>query len=148
MGKQCFDMKEIKSVAVALRALQLAAHAFHHTVFGPTYLADHEYLGALYKAYEEDFDKFMERFVRVGGVTNVGEINVSAAAIAKDVVENVETWFDTMIELEEELLSGIEECLAACDSEESTIGSGSINLLQTLADNSEGRLDKLIPRSQ
>lgn len=66
-----------------LRALQLWFHGAHHAVHGPSFLADHEFLGELYAHFDEAYDGIAERSVLILGAPGIDPITVVPAALTQ-----------------------------------------------------------------
>ena len=70
----------MKDLAIHLRYLQLVAHNAHNEVAGPTFFANHEFLGELYPAYETAYDAVVERIIGLGKPVDLCQVQVDAAA--------------------------------------------------------------------
>lgn len=57
-GRDNFTL--MQSILTLLRSLHLYALAAHHEVRGDSFNSDHEFLGALYQEYLDDFDHIVE----------------------------------------------------------------------------------------
>lgn len=60
-------MSSLLRLATILRAGQLFAHEAHNCAKGPTFFADHAFLGDVYSAYESDYDDVIERYIGMTG---------------------------------------------------------------------------------
>lgn len=60
-------MASLLRLATLLRAGQVYAHHAHNTCNGPQFFSDHEFLGEVYAAYENDYDAVIERHIGLGG---------------------------------------------------------------------------------
>lgn len=127
----------MNTVAVILRSMQFYAHAAHNLSAGPTFFADHEYLGELYAAYEAEYDDIIERMIGLGVAVNIPAITQSACvAMGADVPSNPSEAFATLLETERKLC-------AALAAEDANASLGTQDLLQTIAGASEKRQYKL-----
>lgn len=124
-------------LAVLLRGMQLFAHAAHNKACGPTFFADHEYLGTLYETYEEAYDGVIERMIGLGQEPEICDINKKAAELAsKCDCCPPDMAFKALRDLETEMRAECEKCQKGA-----TIGT--VNFLQGLADDGERRSYKL-----
>ena len=133
-------MKTLTQLAALFRFLQLYAHATHNTAKGPTFFADHEFLGELYPTYEAAYDALVERIIGLTGAANIQEITAAAAALFAGA--DVSAIWATLLEGERKVCELVE--LAAISDE---LSQGTINLLVGLADQSEARAYKLAQRA-
>lgn len=134
----------MKTLAVQYRAAQLVAHQLHHTVKGASFLADHEYLGELYAAYETAYDAVVERMIGLKMPITLSEVGTQAAALASRVTTaspDPERWFATLLGVETSIRKEIDSCMGENPT------NGTQNLLQGLADESEARVYKLRQRA-
>jgi len=122
-------------IALQLRAMQFLAHRAHNDVNGPTFFADHEFLGELYPAYESAYDSVVERIIGLSREKiDIAQMNVDAAKMA--CVKPNETGCEAMIKV---LLKAEQDLclLVAKNMEDAT--DGTQNLIQGIADQSEAR---------
>ena len=128
-------------LATILRAAQLYAHAAHNEASGPTFFADHEYLGELYGAYEAAYDAVVERCIGLGIAVDLAAIGVQAAGRASMwKAQPASDAFDGLLGLERVICSEIKRQLPFATP-------GTANLLGQLADDSEARQYKLLRRT-
>ena len=118
-------------VATKLRTLQIFAHNSHNEASGLTFLADHEYMGELYAAYESAYDSVIERLIGLGEEVDIVAIGMDAIK-AVAACPSTDACFESLLEQEGELRKAIAECIG-----EYSIGSQ--NLMAQLADDSEQR---------
>lgn len=130
----------MKDVAILLRYLQLYAHQAHNLISGPTFFQDHEFLGELYPAYEEDYDAVIERSIGLGKPINIQEVNQSAASsLPADKGMNPKICFSSILSVEENLCRFIEKIVKG-------YSEGTKQMLGNIADKSEVRQYKLKQR--
>lgn len=128
-------------LATIFRAAEQVAHAFHHTVSGPSFLADHAFLADIYNAYFEAFDDVIERAIGLGEPLDLAKVNADATALASaTVATDPATWAKTLLDWE----TMIQAEVAALMVDASV---GSQNLLAQFADDSEARSYKLRQRA-
>lgn len=127
-------------LATLLRAAQLYAHAAHNGAKGPTFFSDHEFLEETYKAYEEAYDKVIERSIAQGEPIDLAAIGRNAAADAgrfpDPVAFSTQSSFGVLMDYERKICAEIDRIYA----EQTT---GTQNLLAQLADDSETRQYKI-----
>ena len=70
------------TLAILFRAAQLYTHFAHNTVKGPTFFADHEFLGELYAKYEGFYDDVIERMIGLGEKPDIGAITEKACTLS------------------------------------------------------------------
>ena len=127
----------MKQVAIALRALQLFAHNAHNLAKGPTFVADHDFLGDLYKEYEDSYDAIVERMIGEGEKIDLTSITEFAADLAGEgSLKDCDAMFTHLCSSEE----GLREVLGKAMKGAS---EGTANLLQDLADESLDRCYKI-----
>ena len=122
-------------IALQLRAMQFLAHRAHNEVNGPSFFADHEFLGELYPVYEKSYDDVVERIIGLSREKiDIAQMNVDAAKMA--CVKPNETGCDAMLKV---LLKAEQDLctLVAKNMEDAT--DGTQNLIQGIADMSESR---------
>ena len=118
-------------VATKLRTLQIFTHNAHNIASGSTFLADHEYLGELYPAYEAAYDSVIERLIGLGEEVDIIAIGIEAIK-AVAACPTTDACFESILEQEEALRAAIDECIQGCST-------GTQNLLAQIADDSEQR---------
>ena len=70
------------SLATLFRAAQLYTHFAHNTIKGPTFFADHKFLGELYAQYEGFYDDTVERMIGLGEKPDIAKITEQACALS------------------------------------------------------------------
>lgn len=70
------------SLATLFRAAQLYTHFAHNTIKGPTFFADHPFLGELYTQYEGFYDDTVERMIGLGEKPDIAKITEQACALS------------------------------------------------------------------
>jgi DNA-binding ferritin-like protein len=120
---------DLSPLAQHFRAMQLYAHNAHHLVSGPSFYADHPWLGELYGTYEEAYDETIEHMVGLGGQPELFNLQVQAA---QDVATHSkdkapDDLFETLLEYEKALVAMIDDLLKAKPS------NATANLLQDFA---------------
>jgi DNA-binding ferritin-like protein len=126
----------LADVALAFRSAQFIAHNSHNLIKGVTFLEDHEFLGELYQAYEQGYDKCIERIVAFTGNADVIGITSKACAISAQFNPAGKTSneiFSFMLDLEKSICAAIKTAVPGCSD-------GTQNLLQDLAEKSELRI--------
>ena len=126
----------MEDLATILRAAQLAAHEKHHTVKGPSFFEDHEFLGNLYGTYEGLYDDTIEKMIGLKQTADIPKITTEAAKVAVTLSKrfpNVSRWFDMVLSIEDSIRTEIFSILEAGAS------NGVQNFLQGIADASEKR---------
>ena len=126
----------MEDLAIILRAAQLAAHEKHHTVKGPSFFEDHEFLGNLYGTYEGLYDDTIEKTSEVydGHFGNEAIRDVLRYLVGSlSIPEDVSRWFDMVLSIEDSIRTEIFSILEAGAS------NGVQNFLQGIADASEKR---------
>lgn len=137
-------MKAMIAIAVALRGMQFFAHEAHQKANGPTFQQDHDFLGALYAEYEDDYDAVVERMLWPDNDAEVKpcRFTLGGAQMADELGEELgEVWdrgmvFGQLTECEVQLRRSIDEAVK-------TATEGTRNLLAGLADKSEQRWGKI-----
>lgn len=116
------------------------AHMAHNLCNGPTFFADHDYLGSLYEAYDDAYDALIERMIGLGEEIDIGEITIEGADLfAKN--SGGSNYFNRLLAMEVEICAEIKSTVAGKTD-------GTQNLLQDLADQSEARQYKLKQRTK
>lgn len=125
-------------MVVLLRKMQFYAHIAHNILGGSTFFQDHEFLGALYAEYENDYDSLVERAIGL-------DEEVDLISVHKDAVQGLQSpsdyksCFKELLKYEKELCLLCEEV-----AEDSTLGTN--NLIAAIADKSELRQYKMKQR--
>jgi DNA-binding ferritin-like protein len=133
------DYNNLEMLAVQFRSAQLYTHNAHHLTKGPTFFADHEFLGELYESYTEAYDQLIE--IILSDSVKLNLVNVQTASASKLSEIQGENYFNTLIELELAVQSKV-ELLAA----ETGISQGVLNLIAGFAQDSKSRVYKLRAR--
>ena len=124
------------TLATILRAAQLYAHAAHNGAKGPTFFADHEFLGELYGTYETAYDKVIERAIGLGEPLDLAAIGRNAAADAGRYSDPLpfsqQQSLQVLMDYERKICTEI-------DGIYDEASTGTQNLLAQLADDSEAR---------
>jgi DNA-binding ferritin-like protein len=128
-------------LAVTLRAAQLAAHAHHNLVKGPTFFPDHEFLGELYGTYETAYDHVIERMIGLGKTPDLRAVTKDAAGLFDKIMSLKGEWSDVFLRVEEAIRHDAVVALAQKPTD------GTQNFLQGLCDESESRTYKLRQRA-
>jgi DNA-binding ferritin-like protein len=123
----------MKPIATLLRALQLYAHNAHNMASGCNFLQDHEFFGQLYPAYEAEYDSVVERMIGMDMELDLPALNCDACDIvSKAKTGDCCTNFKVLLATEKSLCAEIKKTVGSCST-------GTQNLLQGIADNSEMR---------
>jgi DNA-binding ferritin-like protein len=123
----------MKAIATLLRALQLYAHNAHNLASGCNFLQDHEFLGELYPAYEGEYDSVVERMIGMDMELDLPALNCDACDIvSKAKTGDCCTNYKVLLATEKSLCVEIKKVVGSCST-------GTQNLLQGIADNSEMR---------
>lgn len=127
----------MQKLAELYRTAQLYAHAAHHLAEGPSFFADHEFLGELYPKYEAAYDSLIERIIGLGTMPDIPAITRNAAAEAASGLTGGATpvMLARVLECERAICAEIAALMAA----QARPTDGTQNLLQGLADESEAR---------
>ena len=123
----------MSSIATLLRALQFLAHRAHNECNGLTFFQDHNFLGGLYKSYEDHYDDVIERIIGLEKeVINISQINKEAVEMSSvnSGSKDCEVFFKVILKGEEDLCKLIKAAMPKATD-------GTQNLLQAIADNSE-----------
>jgi DNA-binding ferritin-like protein len=124
------------TLATILRAAQLYAHAAHNGAKGPTFFADHEFLGELYPAYEAAYDKVIERSIGLGEPVDLAAIGRNAAIDAARYSDPMT--FSTAQSLQV-LMDYERKICAEVDRIFDETSTGTQNRIAQIADDSEDR---------
>lgn len=133
----------MKKLATKLREAQVFAHAAHNVIHGPSFFADHEFLGEAYEAYTKAYDETIERILGLEGDVNPIQITADAAEEAtKYNVTHMDSYemFSELLNLEKEI------CDIVIETIERGVSHGTSNLLEGFADHSEVRQYKIKQR--
>lgn len=129
------------TLATQFLTAKLYAHRAHHLVSGPTFFADHAFLGDLYSTYDSAYDDLIERMIGLGEKPDI--IAITTAAIERFQKGRMDTkpdqFFKTLLNMERQILETIKKAVPGATD-------GTANLLQGLADESEARGYKLQQR--
>ncbi len=122
------------TLATQFLTAKLYAHRAHHLVSGPTFFADHEFLGDLYDAYDAAYDDLVEQMIGLGEKPDIIAITGSAYnAFAKAKLDTKpEQFFKTLLNMERQIQASIKRLVPGATD-------GTANLLQGLAQDSEKR---------
>lgn len=134
----------LADLATLFLAAKFYAHRAHNLASGPTFFADHDYLGSLYEAYESAYDTLIERMVGLGEEPQIITITRNATASFERLARaetKTDAFFAKLLQLENGLRTEIADLMAKTPSD------GVQNLLQGMADESEARTYKLKQRS-
>lgn len=143
-GRQRFTEEDAVSTlinaATQLRGLQLYSHAAHNLTKGPSFFADHAFLGDLYKAYEDAYDSVIERAIGTYDLPQepIAEIQKIAANLASSV--SLDSLWETLLSIERILCAALQEAVAAAGSE------GTKQLLGEICNQAEIRQYKIKQR--
>lgn len=131
-------------LAILFRAAQFVAHERHQLISGPSFVADHEFLGELYAAYEAAYDATVERMIGLQQPVDPASITLDGATLASQFSSNhdVNVWPSSLQTVELRLRRQIDAAL-----KDKGVSAGTANFLQGLADESEARSYKLLRRS-
>ena len=125
------------TLATLYLAARIYAHRAHNLVCGPSFFADHAFLGELYDIYDDAYDALVERMLGLGQA--VEPIKLTEAAIKMVQADPCRNFFSRLLEYEKKIRTEI-KLLAPSTSD------GTQNLLQGLADESEQRTYKMTQR--
>jgi len=133
------DYGNLQGLAVQFRSAQLYVHNAHHLTKGPTFFADHEFLGELYELYSESYDTLIEIVLSDNIKPNLVNIQIASAnQVSQTPTEN---YFSALLSLELAIQSKV-ELLAS----ETGISQGILNLIAGFAQDSKHRAYKLKAR--
>lgn len=88
-------MEDLLKLAKVFRAAQIVAHDAHNNVRGPSFFADHEFLGDVYSAYEDAYDSLIERYIGLTGEA-VDGISLTREALELAPDSDVQGIWDTL----------------------------------------------------
>lgn len=133
-------MEDLLRLAKVFRAAQIVAHDAHNNVSGPSFFADHDFLGELYGTYEDAYDSLVERYIGLTGQP------VNGVSLAKEALElapdsNVEAIWDILSMFERTVCK---VCYAFCEKE--GVSEGTKQLVGELCNQAEMRQYKLKQR--
>ena len=133
-------MEDLLRLAKVFRAAQIVAHDAHNNISGPSFFADHEFLGELYGNYEDAYDSLVERYIGLTGRS------VDGVSLAKDALELAP---DSQVQAIWDILSMFERtvckvCYAFCEKE--GVSEGTKQLVGELCNQAEMRQYKLKQR--
>lgn len=72
---------KLTEFAVLLRALQLFAHNAHNLASGPSFFADHDFLGEAYEEYTEAYDSVVELIIGDSGPGSIDLLDTHTKAV-------------------------------------------------------------------
>ena len=129
----------MKELAILLRAIRLYSQIAHHSVFGPTFFADHKTLGKFYEEQDESYDQLTERIIGLYGIEHLDLMEIQILAVEKLKTlptKNIsnEAFFTTVGQLETELCHICTQLL-----KHPAIYAGTQDLIARIADESEAR---------
>lgn len=134
----------MKELAILLRSMQLYGHNAHNLVARIVFFSDHEFLGELYKGYEDDYDDVVERIIGLTGSCDLLDIQLGACEVLKTLPlplkENGQL-LEQILLLEKHLCQKIDLL-----SNTPGISQGTIQLIGDIANKSEVRQYKLQQR--
>ena len=137
------DKPTLKTLAAQYGVAKLLAHAYHHRTSGPSFFADHEFLGELYVAYDTAFDALCERAIGLGECEDSTEVFKEVCEDFQECVDEQGYFtgspFAHLLDIELAFQLSIKELSPAASL-------GTQNLLAQLADDSEARCYKLSQR--
>lgn len=127
----------MNNLASLVRTMQFFAHHSHNMIKGQTFFEDHEFLGDLYKSYEDIYDNIVERMIGLGqGFDVIKILNDSITLLSSKTLGN--DYFAQLLAMEKSLCTAIEIYLV-----ENKCSEGTKNLLADICDKSEVRQYKL-----
>jgi DNA-binding ferritin-like protein len=131
----------MEKIAILLRMAQLFAHNAHNLISGPSFFADHDFLGELYPVYESGYDSVVERMIGSQMSPNLLAIQIAAIERLKVKPSEVKSpeVFKEILKIEIELRKLI-------DMAQPGLSEGTKQMLGNLADDSEVRQYKLMQR--
>jgi DNA-binding ferritin-like protein len=130
----------MEKLATMLRYMQFYAHVAHNLTKGPTFFADHEFLGDLYKAYENDYDSIVERCIGLGIAINLSDIHLNAAKALDKLNLDPALFFSNIAELEKGLRTAVDSEII------DSVSEGTRQLLGEISNQSEMRQYKIRQR--
>jgi len=130
-------------LAKLYRMAQIVGQHYHQSVTGPSFRSDHKHLAELYEAYDEAYDKIVERII--GGDTekvNGIDLTLEAAEQAVSFRSRTEAndMFSAMLTIESTIFNQITDYLESEEVDQSIELSEDIeNMLQQFAEDSKIR---------
>lgn len=124
-----------KELLILSRSLNLIYHHAHNIVSGSSFFADHAAFLAMYEALDGDYDSLVERRIGLGNMLSAkeaAEIVEEASELLENMPEESQSMFAFALQLESEYAAELKKA-------EAGQSSGTVNLLQGLADLSEAR---------
>jgi DNA-binding ferritin-like protein len=131
----------MRDLTTLLRAMQLYAHNCHNTIKGPSFFADHEYLGELYPVYEVTYDSVVERVIGLGFDPDLSQVTLEAASLVANSPMGDKNCFQVLLVLEQELCAKCQEYIST-----TPLSEGTKQLLGDICDKSEARQYQLRQR--
>ena len=121
------------SLATLFRAAQLYTHFAHNTIKGPTFFADHPFLGELYTQYEGFYDDTVERMIGLGEKPDIAKITEQACALSCKAMgdKDADMFFKRITATNKQIQAEIAKDVKGASD-------GVQNLLQGMADRLEG----------
>lgn len=133
----------MKEIATFLRFKQLLAHCMHNTISGPTFFADHDFLGDFYEQAAKQYDSVIERLIGSGETIDIIAIQTKAANLLNSVstlnINNPQTCFAELLKVENELSSEIDQAAKS-------VSQGTMQLLGDIANEAQINIYKLKQR--
>lgn len=136
----------LQQLATLFLAARLYAHRAHNLASGPTFFADHDYLGTLYEAYDDAYDALVERTLGIGEDPQIITVTRNATASFERLSRSetkTDAFFVRLLQLEAGFRAEIADLMGATPPP----SDGIQNLLQGMADESEARTYKLKQRT-
>jgi DNA-binding ferritin-like protein len=120
----------MNNIIRTLLQLKFVSHFYHHTINGPNFLQNHEFLGDLYKQYDDWYDDTVERSIGLNLTVDFVDIHTTAVSYFQECTKK-EDWVSVLLYLNEYLLSLIEDYVKTNPSQ------GTIQLLGDIANEVE-----------
>ena len=122
------------TLATQFLTAKLYAHRAHHLVSGPTFFADHAFLGDLYNAYDAAYDDLIEQMIGLGVSPTSSPSRALLITLSQKAKLDTkpEQFFKTLINMERQIQASIKRLVPGATD-------GTANLLQGLAQDSEKR---------
>ncbi len=119
----------MQNLAALFRAAQLYTQFAHHTIKGPSFFADHAFLGDLYDKYADFYDSTVERMIGLGMAPNIAEITTKACTYASQGMQDNDaaTFFKRIIGTNRDIYAAIRAVMEDAND-------GMQNLVQGFAD--------------
>jgi DNA-binding ferritin-like protein len=133
-------VEDLLRLAKVFRAAQIVAHDAHNNIRGPSFFADHEFLGDVYGAYETAYDSLVERYIGLTGQP-VDGISLAREALELAPDSDVQGIWDTLSMFERTICK---VCYTFCEQE--GVSEGTKQLVGELCNQAEMRQYKLKQR--